>query len=344
MMHIATRFPLAVAAIAVALIAHAAETSAAEPVGSPVETAMIERSELSVHFRDNSTSPKVLSGVDALFNTKHAPGFDAFDPDGKGSSAGLNFEHIISGHESTHNKFTPRVGRYELRRLDDGRSVRLTRAATDSPWKVASTFDYTVTEPYYIDFAFRCVPQDAALFAPEGYAIFFFANYMNDVEDVGINFRGIDKPSGLEQWIRADAPKAHPDWNGGGTYRHEKAAELNYDKKQQFVLNNWSYNYPRFTRPFYFGKAAHGMTLILMFDRTWSETDEVRFSLFKFKLPKHPRPAWDFQYVIHQAEAGREYGFRGRLVWKKFVSSDDCLREYERWSDDLKIKAAGPAR
>jgi hypothetical protein len=26
-----------------------------------------------------------------------------------------------------------------------------------------------------------------------------------------------------------------------------------------------------------------------------------------------------------------EYGFRGRLVWKKFVSAEDCLREYERW-------------
>ncbi len=43
-------------------------------------------------------------------------------------------------------------------------------------------------------------------------------------------------------------------------------------------------------------------------------------------------PAWDFQYVIHQVEEGREYGFRGRLVWKKFVSAADCLREYESWA------------
>src|SRR5262245_17599832 len=63
----------------------------------PVETATIREGDLEVHLRDNSRSPDILSGVDALFNVKSAPGFDAYDPDAKGSSAGLNFEHIISG-------------------------------------------------------------------------------------------------------------------------------------------------------------------------------------------------------------------------------------------------------
>ena len=44
------------------------------------ETATLERGDLKVVFRDNSQSPRVLSGVDALFN-RHAPEFDAFDPD-----------------------------------------------------------------------------------------------------------------------------------------------------------------------------------------------------------------------------------------------------------------------
>ena len=30
-------------------------------------------------------------------------------------------------------------------------------------------------------------------------------------------------------------------------------------------------------------------------------------------------------------ESGAEYGFRGRLVWKKFVSAEDCVNEYEQW-------------
>ena len=74
------------------------------------------------------------------------------------------------------------------------------------------------------------------------------------------------------------------------------------------------------------------MVFMLMFDRTFSEEDEIRFSLFKFKLPARPRPAWDFQYVIHHVRENQEYGFRGRLIWKKWISEHDCLMEYQRWA------------
>ncbi len=73
------------------------------------------------------------------------------------------------------------------------------------------------------------------------------------------------------------------------------------------------------------------MVLILMFDKAFTLTDQIRFSLFKFKVPRHPRPAWDFQYVVHKVEKDREYGFKGRLVWKRFISAQDCLEEYEKW-------------
>jgi hypothetical protein len=167
--------------------------------------------------------------------------------------------------------------------------------------------------------------------------VFFFADYMNDVEDVALHFRGIPAPGAAEQWISAAAPKGHPDWNGGGTYRHVDAPALAYDADHNFKLNLWSYDAPRFTKPFYYGLARHGMCLILMFDRAYTERDEVRLSLFKFKLPKHPRPAWDWQYVIHRVEKGQTNGFRARLVWKPFVSRDDCLAEYERWASGPKI-------
>jgi hypothetical protein len=83
------------------------------------------------------------------------------------------------------------------------------------------------------------------------------------------------------------------------------------------------------------------MTLIMMFDRGHTPRDEIRFSLFKFKLPKLPRPALDWQYVIHHVETDAEYGFRARLVWKKFVSADDCRDEYERWARRLAEKRPG---
>ncbi|MBI3850699.1 MAG: hypothetical protein HY298_10575 [Verrucomicrobia bacterium] len=79
---------------AVSLVA--VRLGAVEIDGEKVETAEIVQGDLRVLFRDNSQSPKILSGVDSLFNTRAAQNFDAYDPDSPGASAGLNFEHIIS--------------------------------------------------------------------------------------------------------------------------------------------------------------------------------------------------------------------------------------------------------
>jgi hypothetical protein len=315
-----------------------ATAAAQTPGGKQVSSTRIERGELLVTFRDNARSPEELSGIDALFNVKQAADFDAFDPDAQGASAGLNFEHIISGHESPHNAFAPRHGRYTLHKRPDGKSVTLVRRAEDCPWKVASTLTYVVNEPHYIDFVFRCTPEDASLFGSRGYAVFFFANYMNDVDDVTLHFRGYGSQDGAETWIAADAPAGHSDWNGGGNYCALAAEDLKYDDNVRFRLNSWSYDWPRIAKPFFYGRAGRDMTLILMFDRLNTERDQIRFSLYKFKLPKHPRPAWDFQYVINRVESGAEYGFRGRLVWKKFVSPEDCLDEYERWVAALNVE------
>jgi hypothetical protein len=321
------------------LVFPAPPTLAAE--GVVVPTARVEVGDLQALLRDNADSPRVLSGVDELFNVRDAPGFDAFDPEGAGASAGLNFEHIIAGHANPANMFAPRHGRYGLRELPGG-SVRLVRKAADDPWRIDSTLSYTFVRPNYIDVEFRCIPRDATMFGRRGYAVFFFANYMNDVADVSLNFRGIDGPEGAEKWITADAPPGHPDYNGGGTYRAAGASALEYDPDHNFKLNLWSYEYPRYRRPFYFGRAAHDMTLALLFDRACTGDDEIRFSLFKFKLPRAPRPAWDWQYVIHRPVSGREYGFRARLVWKRFVSPEDCLAEYERWTAGLKAPDSSP--
>jgi hypothetical protein len=156
---------------------------------------------------------------------------------------------------------------------------------------------------------------------------------MNDVLSPDIHFRGVEAAGGAEKWITADAPAGHANWDHGGTYRFIDAPPLAYDANHDFAINTWSYEFPRFTQPFYYGRAADDMVLILMFDRTYSVDDEIRFSLFKFKLPALKRPAWDFQYVIHRVRTNREYGFNGRLVWKKWVSEEDCLREYERWKE-----------
>jgi hypothetical protein len=79
--------------------------------GEKKTTIMIANGDLSVLFRDNSTSPQVLSGIHSLFNGKNANDSDAYDPDSNEASAGMNFERIISGHRNTMNKFCSCVGK-----------------------------------------------------------------------------------------------------------------------------------------------------------------------------------------------------------------------------------------
>ena len=42
-------------------------------------------------------------------------------------------------------------------------------------------------------------------------------------------------------------------------------------------------------------------------------------------------PAWDYQYLIPDPEAKKEYGFNVRIVYKPFISNDDIKQEYEKW-------------
>ena len=306
---------------------------AVEKRGEPVRAATIIAGDLSAEFRDNSGSPDVLSGMGHLFHTKAAADFDAIDTHTTRSLAGLNFEHIISGHSDPANWFAPRKGPCTLYRGKGKDSVVLVRKVQDDPWAIESTMTYTVTAPHYIDFEFRCRARDVERFGKRGYAALLWANYINDVEDMAMHFIGVTEPGGKDGWISADPPPTHPDYIAGGTYRSLAAPALEYDADHNAKLNLWSYDYPRITKPFYYGRAARGMTVILMFDKLYSPEDEIRFSLFRaIGADRALRPAWDFQYVIHPVEAGKEYGYRGRFVWKSFVSPEDCLREYETWA------------
>src|SRR6516225_8800633 len=164
-------------------LALASSFSLAQGDAKAVQTCTITEGNLKAVLRDNARSPKVLSGLASLFHQKDAPAFNAFDPDSPGSSAGLNFEHIISGHKNANNAFSPRHGKYPLYVLLDGKSAMLVRKREDDPWAMSSTLNYALVKPCYIDVDFRCVPHDPTLFGERGYAILFFANYMNDVKD-----------------------------------------------------------------------------------------------------------------------------------------------------------------
>ena len=287
-----------------------------ETVDPPDEVIEIESGQLAYRVCDNSRSVTVLNGLESLRYREEGNQFEAF-------KAGLNLEHLYGGHRDDHNRFCPRQYPYLVCREHAGRSVFLVRIASQSPWSVEHVTRLTPVPPHAIDIDFRCRFLDVSRFGSRGYAGFFWANYMQQLEDVAIHFRGVTNAEEGEQWIRADSM-------GGweiGTYLASGAAPLAFDTDHNMQSNLRSFTDPRFTQPFFFCRAANAMVLILMFDRLQSETDEMRFSQFA--------PAVDFQYVIRRLKLDQRYGFRARMIWKPWMTQDDCLQEFRAWQSTL---------
>ena len=155
---------------------------------------------------------------------------------------------------------------------------------------------------------------------------------MNPLTEIDMHFRGVTGPDEEEKWVSVQAPRTDFLHRHGGVYRSRDAKRLSFDDDHKSPWNVASYQFPRFTRPFYYARADHDMVLIMMFDRMATAVDEIRFAMYRFQVKEETRrPAWDFQYVIRKVEAGRRYGFSGRLVYKKFAGAADCESEYERW-------------
>ena len=57
-------------------------------------------------------------------------------------------------------------------------------------------------------------------------------------------------------------------------------------------------------------------------------------------LPGKSCPAWDFMWIIPEAEysTGREYEFRMRMIYKRFISNEDVIVEYERTQKELSFE------
>ena len=150
-----------------------------------------------------------------------------------------------------------------------------------------------------------------------------------------MHFRGVDAEDSAEHWITAEGAARARRLQRRRDVSSSRRAPLEYDAEHNAKLNLWSYDDPRFTKPFYYGQTMKNMVFMLMFDQAPRRRGRDSFQPVQVQAHKLPRPAWDWQYVIHHVEAGREYGFRARLVWKQYRNADDCLDEYERWRQKL---------
>jgi hypothetical protein len=103
-----------------------------------------------------------------------------------------------------------------------------------------------------------------------------------------------------------------------------------------------SFDYPRYTQPSYCGIQTETNTIWqMMFDRAWSPVDEIRLTMFEWKVKddgvggKVGEPAWDWQYVVHNVVAGQVYGFKASASARpRLVSGSiepECMAEYTAW-------------
>lgn len=268
-----------------------------------------------------------LSGVPVLTHSSSS-GFSAFDDERNTNQAvGLNYEHLMSGHTDGRSNKAPRSGYFPLSVSPVG-SWTLTRTKESSPWSVSAEFTYDLKAPHYLDFAFNATIHDASQFGERAYALFFFASYMNNVIDPEINFKGHVAPGAPETWV-----KSSPNVQGIGNYIAEQAIALPFDSTDwALAINVPNVDRPRIAKPFYYGRTINNMVYIIMFDKLYSSEDEIRFAVARWKLPDDPRPAWDWAYVAKDVVDGKKVSFCGRVVWKQWVSREDCEQEYERWT------------
>ena len=242
--------------------------------------------------------------------------------------AGLNYEHIFSGDESSYawNIFEPRRAPMQLVQLVTNR-VELRQARTEH-WPLRSRLVYEANNDA-VDLAFHATPL-ADAWKKHGYIGVFFASYIQSPEDMAIQFIGRS---------RAGRGDARVRWIKLVTERHGVAAnhrpagsqwDPTFDPDFKVVLANGFSDYEYFY-PFYFGRSGENV-FVMMFERTGAE-GEMRFAQSPSGGGKG-NPAWDFVYFRRDYAVGREFSFRVRAVYRRFTSLEDVVKVYEAWSGE----------
>lgn len=250
------------------------------------------------------------------------------------SIAGLNLEHVVDGQVVMNERdvfFEPRRAPMQL---CDATVASATLHQPPTPRTgLESWTRFTLREPHYIDFVFRCVPRQPA--KPFGYLACFWASYINGPEDKSIYFRA---PGGgtKERWQQL-CTQWH---NRDATVRHtDDRFEMNFEPGfRDCLFTNAALSEVRFTQPFYYGRFSD-MVWIIMFE----SASNLRFT----HSPsgggattdrQDTNPAWDFQFVMPQAEIGREYRLRARAAYKPWRGRQDVLAECARFRKGVVVQ------
>lgn len=227
--------------------------------------------------------------------------------------------------------------------LDDT-ACRLSREA-DEACPVTVRAEYRVRAPYYLDHTLTFADQKDARTKGCGFREVSWCCYMNCLEDPRLHFLSGGK------WFRYISPRHGTGSNIAPAYVPDEALEK-WPPRQKAAsgdgmrLFHWDRIAKRFDEPFYYGRLGN-MAMILVFDtpqwlRFFCSPSGGGGSL----VAKRTCPAWDFEWVIPEAEyeVGRTYAFRMRLIYKPFDSDADVLQEYRQSQQELGFIAPKAAR
>ena len=263
------------------------------------------------------------NGIFLLKSTEHTPnqgqGNNLFVP----AYAGINLEHYFDAKPQSEGNifFEPRFSKMSLKRIDE-RTVELYQPPTPI-FKVESWTRFSVGDPHYVDFSYRCVPHRDEYAG--GFLGVFWASYINAPLDKSMYF--IDAESTLEKPVwRQLCTQQH---NHFSTVRSAQGnRRLNFEKSDTLFTN---VSPLRYSVPFFYGR-FRDMVLIYAF----RSNAYIRFTHSpsgggSSANGDDTNPAWDFQLIIPKPKKGKEYGLAGRLIVKKWQGRADVLNEVHQF-------------
>jgi len=259
------------------------------------------------------------NGVAELYNANSTK--NAFVPE----YAGLNFEHIFNGDSATYrwNTYECRLAPMEVIKHSETKT-ELLQSRTQN-WPLQSSIVYeTIGDA--IDFTYTGIPL-ADAWQKHGYIGLFFASYIFEPEQRGINFIGRSKDNPEAHWIY-NLPASHglqANHRESGSKFHPAMDTAGFPNTLALIKGVSDYEY---AYPFYYGKRGENV-LIMMFEKP--RDGEINFAQSPDGASEKD-PAWDFIFYQKKYKVGKPFAFRGRMVYKKFQGKEDVIKTYEQWS------------
>lgn len=257
--------------------------------------------------------------------------------------AGLNIEHymddlfdLATGEGG--DRFEPRNAPMSLTKVSDS-SVLLSQGPTPLTGVESETL-FEVIEPHAIDMRFRAKlhrpPRSGKRFG------FFWASYINTPNNPALYFRD---GKGI---LNCLSPDQHGR-GGGNTVCHESIETPSLGQQgRQYNPGSLAYSFSarRFGPPLMFGYPGQGrMLLLMMFD----QSHPVRLTMSHRggglnEAKRAYNPAWDFQYILDEADQGTECHLRTRVIYKPFSDIEEIDHLYAEWAKETGQTQQPPKR